>query len=61
MSVQEMATQALNHKHEPSGVIRWEFIDDDSKQFTRCACGVTLSRQTAPAGARYNWEDWKVN
>jgi hypothetical protein len=60
MKVQEMIQEALNHKHEPIGGIRWEHTNDSSRQFAPCKCGVTLTRQTAPQDARYNWEDWKV-
>ena len=61
MTVSEMINQALTHKHEPIGGIRWEMLDDTSKQFSRCKCGIELTRKTAPIGAGYNWEDWGVN
>lgn len=63
MSIQEMIQEALNHKHEPNGI---ETVlvplnsQDYSMVMTQCKCGVTLIRETAPQGARYNWEDWRV-
>ena len=63
MSIQEMIQEALNHKHEPSGaetVLVPLNSEDYSMVSAQCKCGVTLIRETAPQGARYNWEDWRV-
>jgi hypothetical protein len=60
MTVEEMIKQALEHKHEPNGVISWHYVgQENSQQFSHCICGVTLERHTAPLGADYNWEDWE--
>ena len=61
MEVNEMIAESLAHIHTPIGEIKWEMIDDDSRQFSRCKCGVELTRETAPLGARYNWEDWRIS
>jgi len=52
----------IEHKCEPWGteyplVVR----DDYSMVSARCRCGNWLVRETAPIGARYNWEDWRVS
>jgi len=52
------------HKHEPWGtetVLERREADDYTKVQASCPCGVVLIRETAPKGARYNWQDWQVN
>jgi len=50
------------HQHEPRGVeIRLIDRDDYAMVSAKCLCGVTLIRETAPVGARYNWEEWRVS
>ena len=50
------------HSHEPHGTeIYLVERDDYSMTSARCLCGVTLIRETAPVGARYNWEEWRVS
>lgn len=61
MTVEEMIKEALAHTHTPVGWIRWQIIGDDSQQFSRCKCGIELTRKTAPIDAGHNWEDWGVN
>jgi hypothetical protein len=35
--------------------------DDYSLQSGKCAdCNQSIVRETAPVGARYNWEDWRI-
>jgi hypothetical protein len=63
MTIQEMIQEALNHKHEPWGaesILVPLNAESYSLVMTNCKCGVTLTRETAPQGAKYNWEDWKV-
>jgi len=53
----------MNHKHEPWGteivLVRRE-SDDYTMVSAQCPCGVTLIRETAPQGSKYNWNDWRV-
>lgn len=49
----------MQHKHEPSGFSRW-VLDTPTKsiQECECRCGATLTRETAPLDAKYNWKEW---
>jgi hypothetical protein len=53
----------MTHSHEPRGtelvLIRRE-ADDYTMTSAKCLCGVILIRETAPQGARYNWEEWRA-
>jgi hypothetical protein len=53
----------MSHNHEPHGteivLIRRE-ADDYTMVSAKCLCGQNLIRETAPLGARYNWEDWRI-
>jgi hypothetical protein len=53
----------MAHRHEPRGtelvLVRRE-ADDYTMTSVKCLCGITLIRETAPQGARYNWEEWRA-
>ena len=53
----------MKHTHEPHGreivLVRRE-LDDYTMVSAKCLCGQELIRETAPMGARYNWENWRV-
>ena len=35
--------------------------NDYGMQSAKCAdCNQSIVRETAPVGARYNWEDWRI-
>ena len=47
------------HKHEVIGKVIWTLESDTlSVQVARCKCGETMTRRTAPIGAKFNWLDW---
>lgn len=49
------------HQHEPWGTeYRLVERDDYSMVSAKCKCGTILIRETAPIGAGYNWEEWRV-
>jgi hypothetical protein len=53
----------MTHRHEPNGaetVLVPLTSESYSMVSVKCLCGVTLIRETAPQGARYNWEEWRV-
>ena len=53
----------MSHKHEPYGfetVLVPLNSEDYSMVSAQCHCGTTLVRETAPKGARHNWQDWRV-
>jgi len=51
----------MSHQHEPWGT-EYRLVDreDYAMVSAKCLCGVWLIRETAPVGARYNWEEWRV-
>jgi hypothetical protein len=53
----------MTHIHEPHGA-ETVLVPLNSQSYSmvsvQCKCGATLIRETAPQGARYNWEDWRV-
>ena len=55
--------QDFPHQHEPLGreivLVRRE-EDDYTMVSAKCLCGAELIRETAPQGARYNWENWRI-
>jgi hypothetical protein len=54
----------MTHIHEPHGseiVLVHLNSENYSMVSAKCLCGVTLVRETAPKGARYNWEDWRLS
>lgn len=62
MKIEEMIRESLEHSHSPSGQISWHYVgEEEYRQFSRCVCGIALVRHTAPLGAGYNWEDWKIS
>jgi hypothetical protein len=53
----------MSHVHEPRGteiVLERREADDYTRVQVTCLCGTTLTRETAPQGARYNWEEWRL-
>jgi hypothetical protein len=42
--------------------LMWLVVRNDySLQSAKCAnCNQPIVRETAPIGARYNWEDWRI-
>ena len=61
MRVDEMIAEALAHTHAPNGEVYWLVKSEGySMKNSRCKCGVEMVQETAPLGARYNWENWRV-
>lgn len=54
----------MTHQHEPHGteiVLERRETDDYTMTLAFCLCGARMTRETAPLGAKYNWEDWKIS
>lgn len=48
-------------RHIPTNLIWLVSGDDFSMQSGKCAdCNENIVRETAPVGAKYNWEDWRL-
>jgi len=48
-------------RHIPTNSMWLVSRDDYGMQSAKCAdCNQNILRETAPIGAKYNWEDWRV-
>jgi hypothetical protein len=48
-------------RHIPANSIWLVSRDDYGMQSAKCAdCNQDILRETAPIGAKYNWEDWRI-